>query len=536
MEAVSKSELKKQIFDQFIAGNFSQIDELGKKNSIPVIEMKNIAESAFQQLFKDKNYKLAITVCEEFDLPMEQRIEAIYSQFRLFVRTKEYEKAIDWSIRSKIPESEINSVTVKAFEDALEGRNVERAVNLYREYDIPVAFIDTTALQWFNILFEKKKYVDALLLGEEFDISRKRSLTSGVRGYHQLISNNELKKFVDLESHYNVLGDRDISQIDDYDIKQFVTIFVQNVVKKMLASDKPARLSKLVKSLQIIENRDNNPLLTEIAKQASAEVVLAHNELMKAGRYGDAYELVESFQLLKGFAGPDKKATLIAATENAHHRLIEDGNFKTAKTIKDNYELFEKNILSGSIDKVNEVMLSCLLRVLEDGNIDNARFIIKEYNVPDSLVLDAVSKAVLKQVRDGKYVEAFENVKTFKAPVSSSDLISEAQKAFVEAYEKSQMELASNLGHFFKIKDKRVSNAVYIVWNRHMEAARYADANKFRKTHKLSRKRADPVVKQIYERLLKNGQTGQAQYLRNEYHLSRSIWNLIFEFYKKIFG
>ncbi len=66
---------------------------LEKDNSVSAIEVIGIAEKAFQGLMKTKKYNLAYKLGENYSLPTELRIEAVNSQFRLYIANKEFGKA-----------------------------------------------------------------------------------------------------------------------------------------------------------------------------------------------------------------------------------------------------------------------------------------------------------------------------------------------------------------------------------------------------------------------------------------------------------
>jgi len=529
------TKVKKDIFEQIVNGNLIQADALKKNNGLSVVDIKDIVEKAFHELIKSKNNLLAIKVSDHYNFPVSYRLEAVTHEFRNLIKNKAFEKAIEWGLKYNLPINEINNVAVRAFNYALDNRDVQKAIEIKNRYDIPSTLVSSSGLQWFNILFEKKDYIKAMLIGQEFEISRKRTLTAGVRGYHQLIKTQEIERFIKLERKYNVLGDSDILQIEESDMKQFNAIFVQNVVRESLKNEKAGSLSQIIDSLGIFEKKDKNPLLSFMVKDVVDEVAVVHNTMMDAGRISDAYRLVDSFRLLTDIVSADVKSKIIASAETAHHKLIAEDNLQAAKSIKENYGLFEKNIISDSLETVAKVTTKYLKRALQSGDIQNAQVIIKEYGLAKSVIKDTADTAIIDMLHARKYVEVFETINMLRLSIDNQAVKAEAFTAFEEAFDNGQLELAANLGHYFRLSDKRILQAAYSLWKKHMDAGRYNRAMDYKKTHKIPRKLTEPVVREIYDSLINQGETEQAKFLRNEYRISMSLWDWILELLKKFF-
>jgi len=535
MEIIDKTAIIKSIYENILEGNFHQAEILEKDNSITTIEIIKIAEKAFKELVKKNQFSLAISISEQYNLPTERRIEAVTAQFRLFNRRGEYEKSIEWGMKYKLPKNEVITVAVKAFDEEVSVGNVEKALKYKNEYLIPYNLIAPTARQAFNIFFEQQKNLYAFLIGQEFDISRKRMLTAGVRAYQQILNDGDIDRFVELEAKFKILGDREIGQIGESDIKYFIKIFKEVVVRELLDKGKADRLAKIVDSLKFVEHRGNNPLLGTMVKQIAEEVSYAHNNIMETGNYPEAFRLVESFHLLSNDISTDAKVKIIETAEKAHHKLIGENNLHGAKIIKDNYNLFGKNIISKSLETVSKVSAEYLGKALSDGDVENAKLAIKEYTIPKDTVWEIASGAIVTLLRSRKYIEAFEVIKELKIDVNEQQLQSEAQASFEESYEKGQFELATNLSFYFKLNDKRAVQAAFILWQKHIKASKYEHAMDMKKRHKIPKKMTDPVVKEIYNTFIVDKKTEQAIAIRHAYKLKPSIWQWIVEFFQKLF-
>ena len=412
---------------------------------------------------------------------------------------------------------------------------MEKALKYKNDYRIPYNLIAHTARQGFNIFFEQQKNLYAFLLGQEFNISRKRMLTTGVRAYQQILSDGDVARFIELETKFNILSDRDIGQINESDMKYFIKIFNEVVVRGLLNKGKAGQLAKIVDSLKFVDNRGNNPLLGTMVKQIAEEVSYSHNQIMEAGNYPEAFKLVESFRLLSTDISTEAKVKIIETAEKSHHKLIGENNLRGAKVIKDNYDLFGKNIIAKSLETVSRISAEYLQKALNNGDVENAKLAIKEYAIPKDTVNEIAYEAIIKFLRSRKNIEAFEIVRELKTEVHDQMIQSEAMTSFEESYGNGQIELATNLAFYFKIKDKRAVQAAFILWQKNIEAGKYQQALGLKKRHKIPRKLTEPVVSKIYNMLIANKKTEQAIALRHEYQLKLSIWQWFVEFFQKLF-
>lgn len=536
MESADKSKVKKEIFENIVAGNLQRADSLKQQAELSIVDIKEVVDKAFNQLMKAKENLLAIKVSDHYNLPIEFRLEAVQLEFRNLSKNREYEKAIEWGIKYKLPIGEINTVAIKAFNDALNRKEVNRAIEIKRKYEIPTSQVSSNGLHWFNVFFERKEFVKALQMGQEFEVSRKRTITAGLRGYHQLLHAKELDNFIRLESEYGVLGDRDVMQLDDGDIKQFNQVFISNVVKELLSQEKWDKLSSIVNKLKLYEKKDNNPMLVLLVRSMAEEVILVHNQVLDSSRYDEAIKLCESFQLLSELPSSEVRNKLIETAEKTHHKLIAEDNLQTAKIIKENYGLFNDNLLSDSMEKAYNVMTASFKKLLEAGEIEKALYVTKEYGLPKNKIRETASMAIVDLLRNRKFVEAFETVSSMKIPTDNQAFQAEAHTAFGEAFDNGQMELAANLGHHFKLRDQRVTDAGFVLWKKQMMSGKYKQAYKLKKTHKIPKKMTEPIVRELYDDLVEQNETEQAVYLRNEYNISISVWNWMLEMVKKVFG
>jgi len=427
---VDSTSINNSILEQMISGNLSEAKMLERENSVTAMDASSIAEIAFEELMKLKEYQLAFQLAEHFELSSDRRIDAVNAQFRSLIVNKEYYKAIEWGKKYKMPENEIRIAGIKAFNEALDARDVEKAIKFREDFKIPFELIQGEARRWFNIFFENQTNIKALLLGMEFDISRKRTLTAGIRGFSGLIENGKIDMFAHLERKFTILGDRDLTQVDELEFKKFSKIFLDKIVKEFIAKDQANQLAAFIDSLKLMDSRDANAYISVLVKEIIEEVARLHNEVLETEKYNSAYTLVENFRLLTNVVASDTKVKIIGLAEKLHHKLMQDNNLSAALTVKENYLLFTKNIISNSLETAQSVAYEYLKNALLNSQIDNAKTVIKEYGLKGEKLTDIVNVSIAKQLKSRKFLESFDIINTLDIKVTSPDIKTEATSSF----------------------------------------------------------------------------------------------------------
>ncbi|MCP4725190.1 MAG: hypothetical protein GY863_09145, partial [bacterium] len=460
MESEDKHKIKKDVIEHLVLGDLDRASALIADNNLNTFETNDIAEKAFRKLLKEKNLSAAIAVCEEYNMPVELRLEAISAQFREYAEKKEYNKAYDWGVKYQMSKNDINNMSMKAYMDELKEKNVSKALEIKDKFKIPDDLVMSVSRQAFNDLFDRAEYIKALRLGQIFDVSRKRTLTAGIRGYQKLLAQQGIKEFLNIESKYHLLQDSDLSELDNKDQTNFNSLFNENITVPLLDKGKPDELFSIMETIKILDiSQDNSPLISELVLKITKSVESAHRESILGGRYQAAVEVAKNFKLIDKSSPADVRTDVIKSAEDAHNKLIKEGELSTAKFIKENYLLFDKNLLANSMESVSEVTRNFLVTALNKGEIDSAESVIKEYKVPPEIVTEEATNAIKSLLETEQYVKVIETIKTFKLKIADPDTIGEAVTCFHRAFESSNMELACNLAYHFKIKEPRVSKA-----------------------------------------------------------------------------
>ncbi|MFC1564045.1 hypothetical protein ACFL6G_03865 [candidate division KSB1 bacterium] len=537
MEPASKKAVKEEIVENLYAGNIDRAKDIEHQNDIMIIEAKRNAEEVVQNMIKKvKDLNIAIEICEQYDLEAELRIMAISLQLRNYIKEKEYDKGIEWAKKYSLPSNEVNTIAIKAFNDCLSQRNVKKALDYKHKYQLPDNLIFEKVVNKFNVLFDRKDYESAMLLGQDFEISRKRTLIASIRAYHQFISNDNVAKLISFEKKFNILGDREIHLVEEKDLKLLGDIFRDMIVVSLLSKGNPGMLAQIVNKLDLFEKRELNPVAREIVKHVLNEVIVLHNKFIDSGLYSEALKVVENFGLMSVDLSPDNKVKLIEAAEKAHNKLLRENNLNLARTLKENYNLFNKNIIGDSIEKVNKAVDEYIIEMLGKGDSATIVTVVEEYDVSNKRIIELANVVLVDLMRSRKFVEAFNIVSNLKVNITDSNLGTQVKKNFEEAFKDGQMELAANIGYYFKLRNTKVKKAAFRIWQKNLESGKFDLALELKKKHKLPKSMIEPVVKEVYRDLIDHNNTEEASRIRQMYRINLSIMGLFKEVLIKLFS
>ncbi|MFC1553336.1 hypothetical protein ACFL7D_01770 [candidate division KSB1 bacterium] len=531
-----KEAVKNEVKALLLEGDLKSASSKILDNSISIFETNKIAEKVFQTLLAEKKIQYAIDVCDHFNLPNESKINAISSQFHSLVAEKKFEEAFDWGTKYSMSPNDINANSVKAFEFALKNKEVRKALQYVEKFNPPLDLLTNIARNYFNVLFDGQNYIDAFYIGQKFELASKRTLTAALRGISHLLSENKFKLIVQLEESFRVLHDRKIDEIDDEDKKAFTKKYGDIVDLNFIQSNKINELGKFVNSLNLFKDYEGNGVLTEmimITKRGTASV---HEVMINEGRGPAAFDVVKNFQLLDNNTPEDIKLEVISSAENAHNEMMINKNLKAAMFLKENYELFTKNVLENSREKLKKISNEFLMSALLNSDLENAKTVIKKYEIDVEIVKITVGKAIQKLIDGDQYPSSFEILRSFNIKITDPDVLTDVMLKFHKAYEDNEMKVASDLAFYFHLKDPRVLRAASNHWESLMELRKYEEALSFKKERRIPKKLIEPIVKRIYEKMMGESNITTAAKLRMDYKVNVNVWKWIIEKIKSMLG
>ncbi len=537
MDPKSKKEIKDEIVSNLTAGNIDRAKDIEHEHDISLIEAKRTAEEVVEGLVKkSKNLPVAVEITTQYDLDNELKIKAVSLHLRELLRNKKYDEGIDWAKENGLPTNEVNNIAIKAFNESLSQREVKKALDYKHKYQLPDNLVFDKVINKFNHFFDSKDYESAMLLGQDFDISRKRTLISSIRAYHQFINSENLAKLISFEKKYNILGDRELHLVDEADLKLLGNVFRDMIVVSLLSRGNPDMLAQVVHKLNLFEKGETNPVAKQIVKYVIEEVINLHNKFLNSGLYTDGLKVVENFNLMTHELSPDQKVKLIAAAEAAHNKVLKENNLSLAKSIKENYLLYTKNIIGDSIEKLNSVVDKVMVELLARGNAADIKNVVKEYDVSDKRISEMANIALVTLMKERKFVEAFNIAGDLKIKSFDAELNQQVKKDFENAIKDGQIELAANIGYAFNLKGQKIKKAALVIWRKNLEAGKYNEAISIKRKHKLPKPMVEPIAKEVYENLISENKSEEAARVRQMYRLNLSIMGLFKEVFKKIFS
>lgn len=432
-----------------------------------------------------------------------------------------------------ISDIECDTIIKTVFKELMDSRKVERAITIFQKFELPLEYFSREAIDKFNILYKDKQFIKAYYIGTVFDISRKRTLTAGIEGFKHLLLENKITEIINIENKYKILHDQDIEDVEENIREEFIQEFRRLIIRPNIHQNLPKVLYNITESVGIFRGYEHNPLLTKLVENVIFEVSDLHNKLMEAGRTEQAFDVMNSFRLLDDSVPLELKSKIFDAAEKAHHKKLEEYDLKKALFLKQKYELFVKSANDEINEELSEALKTFIINALVKEEYDMAKSVTEEYDILDEDLFDAASKAVYNLLQEDKFKVMCNCIKVLKAEVTDPKVITEITLKFHQVYEKGDMETASNLGFYFKLKEVRVKKASLAYFKSLLEKSKFAEAKKIRMERKLSSSLIEPIIKEVYKSLMSESKKEDAQKLLAEYNVKVSFFDTII---KKIIG
>jgi len=525
----SRLEAVKDIKNSLIQGNYDAAKSKKEVNLIEDQEFYSIVEKCYYELFKAKKFIQSIKLAEVFDLAYEKIHESAIQHYRVLLSKGKYEDAINWGLEYQLPINELQPSAVRAFEKFIKEGDIQKAIDIKNKFNLTKETVSNITINAFNRSFELGKYEIAALLGKEFQLSKKRTTIAAVKSLVSLINKGVYGKITLYEKWYNIFSDSAFELLDEKDIKLFSHSFIENFIKVALEKNDIDYIYEISYYSGIISGRLKNSHLVKIINKMYFELTNKHNQFLDQKNYAEAIKMKEKFELLGDINSPEMRKTIIEYAQQANKTLVEEENYKMALRIKDEYRLYEKNIIQNSMEFQNAVTTKILYSAFKKGNIAMAASVVKDYSVTKEFVKNKAISVIPELLKDEKYFEVFDIIDKLKINVRNNRVIELGEEFFGKAFKSKKYELASNIGYYFRIEKEKTRKAAFFAWQRKITRHDLDGALNIKKRFHLSSKITEDIAKKVYKELLAEGRTNDAKNLRKDYRLSMSLFEWIAE-------
>lgn len=496
-------------------------------NLIEDDDFYSLIEKCYYELNKSKEFSKAIDICETFDLGFQKIQEAASQQYREYLSQGKYIEAINWGMDYQLPLNELQQSALRAFENYIASGKIAKAIDIKDRFKLPKESISNLTINAFNKTFGIGSYEIAAQLGREFNLSKKRTIVAAVKALTNMMAKERFDKIVQYEKWYNIFSDSAFELLSEKDINVFISAFIDNFIKSYLGDNNINYLHEVIDDINILKGRFNNPFIIKLINSMFFELTNKHNQYLCDRNIAEAITMKENFELMDDLNTNELKNSIIETAQQTNKNLVQEDDFKQALRIKNEYRLYDHNIIQNSLEFVNDVSTIILKKAFDKGDIQLVNSVIQDYKTSIGFVREEAAKYIPALIKNDKFSETFEIIEKLKININDSALHELGLSVFEKSFRAKKYELASNIAMHFDIREGDALKAAFFSWQRKMQRYEFDDALKLKKKFKLSAKATQDVAKETYRKLTNEGKKDQAKKMKRAYRISFSILDWI---------
>ena len=535
-----KNENKKQIYEKIITAmsllDFIKVENLIQENEITNDEVDNIADKVYEEFFKKKEFKQAYIIATEYDLDEEKVNTSAINEFHYLISNVSIEEAVKWGEKTgRIKESDINKSIIKGFENYLNKNEVNKAIELIENYNIPLEQVSEEALFVFNKSYKTNKFFTAAFLGKKFGFSEKRTYTAAVKVTIKSTLSKNLDNIVYMNNEFDIFSDSVFNLISENDAKFFSKEFPE-MIEIFLDKNKINLIIDFFNELGIFDKKHDNFIFRDMKESIYQKIGSTHNRLLMGNMEENAKRLKDFFNLLgKEVDIPDDvRKIVIEGAQTSHNSHLNNYDYEKAKIIKDEYKLFDENIIDNSFDVALKSSTDYLAKTFMIKEFDKSKMVINDYKIPNEDIKKVAIKIILIKLNIDGYKDAIEISKKFKIEPNEPELEVNTLNLFENSMISENYEVAAGIGLYFKLNKEKTAIAALKHWKNLMNRGEFEKAYEIKKQHRLLTSATMETALQIYKSYMENNEIKVCSTIRKQYNLNLSIWELIIEFIKSL--
>jgi len=533
-EPSDKEDLFKKLKKEMSDMNFYEVKSLSIEWDIEKEHILNIALGVYDELMREKEFEKAFKVANRYNFEKNKIFHAALKEFRRLIAQGDINEASKWGKKAKnIRDFEINTIIVKGFKDLIEKREVEKAIELFENFKIPPEIVIEECRNAFNKAFEIYDFYTAAFLGKKFGFSKKRTFTATVREASKLIFHKNIEKFISMNEEFDIFNDLVFEVVDTHDAETLSREFI-DLIDDYLDQGKFNLVVSILSKIDILSKKHKNEILVYTIDSIYEKIALSHNQLLILNKVKEASELKDQFELLSSYVPLDVKKIVIEGAQTLHNLYMDYYDYNKAQAVKNDYKLFDENIIENSHAVALKSSTQYLEKTLTRLEFDKSKKVIEDYKIPKKDLFEIAAKVILDKLNADEYKDAIEILKTSKMDPYEHDVQTKAQRFFKDMIIAKNCEAAADVGLYFQLDKEETLEIATLAWKEKIYKGDFEDAYKMRNRHKIPRKSTNNILKKVYNSNLRNNEIEICRTIRKQYDLNISIFLLIIEFIKRL--
>jgi len=533
-ETLDKENLSKELKKEMLNMNFYEVKSLSIEWGIEKEQILNIALGVYDNFMKEKEFEKAFKVASRYNFEKNKIFYAAVKEFQRLIAKGDINEAAKWGKKAKnIRDFEINKIIVKGFEDLIESGDVEKAIELFEKFKTPPEIVIEKSRHAFNKACEIYDYYTAAFLGKKFGFSKKRTFTATVREVIKVISLKNIEKFISMNEEFDIFNDLVFEVVDTHDAETLSKEFI-NMIDDYLDQGMYNLVISVLNKIDILSKKHRNEILVYMIDSIYEKIALNHNRLLILNKVKEASELKDQFELLGSYVPLDVKKIVIEGAQTLHNLYMDYYDYNKAQAVRDDYKLFDENIIENSNAVALKSSTEYLEKTLVRLEFDKSKKVIEDYKISKKNLSEIAAKVILDKLDADGYKDAIEILKISKIDPYEHDIQTKAQKFFDEMIVARNCEAAADVGLYFELDKEETLKIAILAWKEKIYKEDFKEAYKMRNRHKIPSKATNKILKNVYRSNLRENEIIICKTIRKQYDLNISIFLLIIEFIKRL--
>jgi len=526
----------KEIRERILEGEIDKAIRLKERRGVKQEHFDTLVEAVFDELINKKKFSTAIDLGKTCDFPEEKIKTAVYPYFWDLFNNKKFVEAAYLGKDYKLSEQNIKNAAFSAIESMIKKKDIKSAIKIVSDFNLPPKEITLLSSQGYNIAFEKGEFKEAAQIASFFDLKKDKLVNSAIKALEIMAKTETPDTISKWAMELNLITEETFEPLEESNALTLSTQFYNYVIKENIEKGNLREIKQIVAEFRFLDDRFKNECLRKLQITVFNGISDFHNNCIKNKEYEKALTIKDSFELLDKDRPGVIKNKIIKCAQEVYSDLIQEDNLKNARQIKTEYKLFTENVIEGSNELSEKLSTVVLRNSLIKGDIKTALQQTKEFDIPKKTFQKVARDLVIDSLQNNKFQEAIEIFEKFKLDHHDRDIENEASRAVQTASDEHLLELASNLGYIFKVEKRLTQKAALNSWGKFMLQARYKDAKKIKDKHRIPKDLTEQIARKVYNNLTNMKKYNEATQIRKEYKINIGFFSLLIQFFKSLFS
>jgi len=482
-----------------------------------------------------ENYRTALNIGRQFQLDPVIYSPLYAAELSRLLRNREYEDAARWAREQGFSNAEIKRAAKLAYEQYINSGNVENAIRILTVYNLKREELLGLTIAAFNEAYKTREYFKAAVLGKAFDFSLRRTLVAAIRAAVGRLKEEDSENALEIIIRFSLISDDAFYAVPQSEAAGFVKALHKYFFEPAFERGNFTLVRDFTKSTELFDIPFQHELLKKLLADFFSIAAEKHNNALRTGDIKSAKFLRESFNLFSPAIANNHFITVLAEVLQCHKNLLKSGDLNGAVALKNDYRLFSTHSLPGSLDETVHEAALFVIAAVEKGDLESSKLAIKEYNIPAHLIDNALFTAVFNLLNKYEYKKAFKILDDFRLNISDQRIKARIKTTYNELIRKKEYIVAAQLAKKLNLGRQLVENGAFRGWRALFVAKKYDEALRIKNSFRLPKKYTNNLAKDAYWHFMENRDYSMAVYIRRSYRISLTLTQRIMEFIKMLF-